>query len=83
MKFAVEVKGLRKTFSSGWFRKRKTEALKGVDLSVPEGGFWGILGPNGAGKTTLLSILSNLLTPEEGEVKILGKEIRTHALELC
>ncbi len=63
-------------------RKRKTEALKGLDLSVPEGGFWGILGPNGAGKTTLLSILSNLLTPEEGEVTILGKEIRAHAMEL-
>jgi ABC-2 type transport system ATP-binding protein len=83
LKFAVEVKGLRKTFVSGWFRKRKTEALKGLDLSVPEGSFWGILGPNGAGKTTLLSILSNLLTPEEGEVKILGEEIRTHGMELC
>jgi len=57
--------------------------LRGLDLSVPEGGFWGILGPNGAGKTTLLSILSNLLTPEKGEVKILGMEIRTHAMELC
>lgn len=83
LKLAVEVKGLRKTFVSGWLRKRKTEALKGLDLSVPDGAFWGILGPNGAGKTTLLSILSNLLTPEEGEVRILGMEIRAHAMELC
>ena len=83
MNLAVEVKGLRKTFVSGWLRKRRTEALRGLDLSVPEGGFWGILGPNGAGKTTFLSILSNLLTPEKGEVKILAKEIRTHAMELC
>lgn len=82
MEFAVEVKGLRKTFVSGWIRKTKTEVLKGLDLRVPPGAFWAILGPNGAGKTTLLSILSNLLTPEEGEVKILGEEIRTREMEL-
>jgi len=81
--FAVEVKGLRKIFVSGYFRKTKKEALKGVDLVVPQGAFWGILGPNGAGKTTLLSILANLLTPEAGEVRIFGQDIRTHALELC
>ena len=83
LNFAVEVKGVRKIFVSGWLRRRRKEALKGVDLVVPEGAFWGILGPNGAGKTTLLSILANLLTPEEGEVRVLGKDIRTHAMELC
>jgi ABC-2 type transport system ATP-binding protein len=82
LNFAVEVKGLRKTFVSGWFRKRRVEALKGVDLAVPAGAFWGILGPNGAGKTTFLSILSNLLTPEEGEVRILGRDVRTYSMEL-
>jgi ABC-2 type transport system ATP-binding protein len=83
LKFAVEVRGLRKTFTSGWFRKRKKEALKDVDLSVPEGALWGVLGPNGAGKTTLLSIVSNLLTPEEGQVRVLGRDIRTEAMEIC
>lgn len=82
MKFAVEVKNLRKTFVSGWFRRRKKEALRGVDLYVPEGAFWGLLGPNGAGKTTLLSILSNLLTPEQGEVRVMGKDIRTNGAEI-
>jgi ABC-2 type transport system ATP-binding protein len=82
LNFAVEVKGLRKTFVSGWFRKRRVEALKGVNLTVPAGVFWGILGPNGAGKTTFLSILSNLLTPEEGEVRILGRDVRTDSMEL-
>jgi ABC-2 type transport system ATP-binding protein len=81
--YAVEVKGLRKTFASGWLRKRKKEALRGVDLSVPEGAFWGLLGPNGAGKTTLLSIISNLLIPEQGEVRVLGKDLRKHATEIC
>jgi ABC-2 type transport system ATP-binding protein len=82
LNFAVEVKGLRKTFVSGWFRKRRVEALKGVNLTVPAGVFWGILGPNGAGKTTFLSILSNLLTAEEGEVRILGRDVRTDSMEL-
>lgn len=83
MKYAIEVKGLKKTFVSGWLRTRRKEALRGVSLNVPEGGFWGLLGPNGAGKTTLLSILSNLLTPEEGEVRVMGKDIRTEAVEIC
>jgi len=81
--FAIEAKGLQKTFVSGWLRKRKKEALRGVDLSVPEGAFWGLLGPNGAGKTTLLSILSNLLIPEQGEVRVLGKDFRKNAMEIC
>ena len=83
MEFAIEVKGLRKTFVSGWLRKRKKTALHDVDLSVPQGALWGILGQNGAGKTTLLSILSNLLSPEQGEVRVLGKDIPAHAREIC
>ncbi len=83
MRYAVEVKGLRKTFRSGWFRTRRKEALKGVDLSVPEGVTWGILGANGAGKPTLLSMLSHLLIPEEGEVRVLGRDLRTDATEIC
>lgn len=80
---AVEVKGLKKAFYSGRFRRRHKQALNGVDLSVPRGAFWGILGPNGAGKTTLLSILSNLLTQDEGEVRVLGKAMPAHAGEIC
>lgn len=83
MRYAVEVRGLRKTYVSGWPKRKKTDVLKGISLSVPEGAFWGLLGPNGAGKTTLLSILSNLLTPEEGVVFVLGKDIRTQAADIC
>ncbi|KPK25076.1 MAG: hypothetical protein AMK69_15245 [Nitrospira bacterium SG8_3] len=83
MKFAIEVKGLRKTFVSGWLRKREKTALKDLDLSVPQGALWGILGQNGAGKTTLLSVLSNLLTPEQGEVRVLGKNMPAHARKIC
>ena len=82
MRLAIDVKDLRKTFVSGWIRKRKKEALRGVDLSVPEGAFWCLLGPNGAGKTTLLSILSNLITPERGEVRVFGKDLRRDGAEI-
>jgi len=82
LKFAIEVQGLRKTFVSGWIRKRRKEALKGVDLAVPQGSFWCLLGPNGAGKTTFLSVLSNLITPEKGEVRVLGKDIRRDGSEI-
>jgi len=77
--FAIEVTELRKTFVSGWFRKRRKEALRGVNLSVPEGVFWGLFGPNGAGKTTLLSVIANLLIPEQGEVRVLGNDLRKSA----
>ena len=77
--FAVELQGVHKTFVYGWLRKKEKHALRGVDLSVPKGAFWGILGPNGAGKTTLLSILANLLTADQGRVLVLGEDIRTRA----
>ena len=82
MSFAVEVKDLRKTFHSGWFHKGRKEALRGVNFRVPQGALWGILGPNGAGKTTLLSVIANLLIPEEGEVRVLSKDIRSHGVEI-
>jgi ABC-2 type transport system ATP-binding protein len=82
MEYAVKVQNLKKTFISGWWRKRRVEVLRGVDLEVPKGAFWGVLGSNGAGKTTFLSILSNLLTPDEGEVRILGEDLRTGAKRL-
>lgn len=54
-----------------------------MDLRVPRGVLWGILGPNGAGKTTLLALISNLLTPEAGEIRVLGKDVRTNGWEIC
>jgi len=72
MAYAIEAEGIFKTFRTGWRGKRRTEALKGIDLQVNAGEIFGILGPNGAGKTTLLSILSTLLLPDRGKVHILG-----------
>jgi ABC-2 type transport system ATP-binding protein len=66
---SVEVKGLH--FSYG-----KIKALDGVDLDLPQGAI-GLLGPNGAGKSTLLRILLGFLTPEMGEGRVLGYDIKT------
>src|SRR5262245_39970926 len=72
---AVDARDLRKTFTSGWWGRRRTEALRGASLQVPRGAIYGLLGPNGAGKTTLLSIMATLLLPDSGSVTILGHDV--------
>jgi ABC-2 type transport system ATP-binding protein len=72
---AVEVSGIEKTFVTGWRRRRRQAALRGVSFAVPQGAVFGILGPNGAGKTTLLSILATLLVPDRGEARVLGLHV--------
>ena len=55
-------------------RYRQVEALRGLDLEVPEGSICGFLGPNGAGKTTTMKILMGLIRPSEGWVSIFGTD---------
>lgn len=57
-------------------RYRKTLALDGLSLSVPEGGVYALLGANGAGKTTALKLLMNLHAPTAGEATVLGVDSR-------
>ena len=61
----VEVSGL--TYHYGL-----TDALRGVDLTIPEGALFALLGPNGAGKTTLLQILVGLRRASGGRARVMG-----------
>jgi ABC-2 type transport system ATP-binding protein len=72
---AIEILGLEKTYSVGFWRKRPKCALRPLHLSVEEGEIFGFLGPNGAGKTTTLKLLMGLVFPTAGSGKILGMEI--------
>jgi len=69
---AIEVEALVKTFRS---RKREVRALDGVDLDVEEGTVLGLLGPNGAGKTTTVRVLTTLLRPDSGSVRVAGLDV--------
>ena len=57
-------------------------AVDGLSLTVDRRECFGLLGPNGAGKTTTIEILEGLLTPDEGDVEVLGLRWRTDADEL-
>ena len=66
MTAAIEVNNLRKVYEGGM------EALKGIDLSIPEGSFYGLLGPNGAGKTTTIGIITGLVHLTSGTASVMG-----------
>ena len=68
----IEIDGLRKEY----FRLRggRTLAVRGLDLSVPEGGVFGFLGPNGSGKTTTIRCLLGLIRPTGGSTRVLGAD---------
>ena len=58
------------------------KALAGVSLRSEEGKIFGLLGPNGAGKTTLVRMLSTLLAPSSGSLKVLGLDVQKNASEV-
>jgi ABC-2 type transport system ATP-binding protein len=64
---AVETHGLTRRFGD-------LVAVDHLDLSVPQGSFYGFLGPNGAGKSTTLKCLTGLLRPSSGNMSILGRD---------
>jgi branched-chain amino acid transport system ATP-binding protein len=51
------------------------QVLQDINLSVSEGGIFGLIGPNGAGKTTVFNLITGLLAPRAGAIEFLGKRI--------
>lgn len=72
---AIEVQGLVKRYGD------KT-VVDNVSMTVAEGEIVGFLGPNGSGKTTTIRIICGLLTPDAGEGKVLGYDLRTEPLKI-
>jgi ABC-2 type transport system ATP-binding protein len=76
----IETRGLRRDFTvrvrRGWLRRetRLIAAVDGIDLSVERGETLGYIGPNGAGKSTTLKMLTGVLYPSGGSVRVCGLE---------
>ena len=68
MSQAVIIQNLHKSYD-------ELEALKGVDLEIAQGEFFGLLGPNGAGKTTLINTIVGLARFQRGAIRVLGHDV--------
>ena len=76
MTLAIETVGLTRSFGS-------VRAVDGIDLRVEKGTFYGFLGPNGAGKSTTIKMLTGLLAPTGGAMRLLGEDIADPELALA
>src|SRR3982751_3973668 len=68
MSFGVETEQLTRRFG-------EVCAVDGLTLRVESGRFYGFLGPNGAGKSTTIKMLTGLLAPTSGQIRILGEDV--------
>ncbi len=72
---AIELNNLTKTYG-------KHRGVTNLSLTVNDGEIFGFLGPNGAGKSTTIRSMLGLLRFQEGEVKVLGRDVRTNSVEI-
>ena len=72
---AIEINNVKKTF-------KDLKAVDGITESIKEGEFVALLGPNGAGKTTLVEMIEGIQFPDEGGIKILGMNWKSHEMEI-
>src|SRR5580693_8843278 len=66
MTAALEIRGIRKTFSD-------KVAIESLDLTIPRGATYGLIGPSGAGKTTAIRMIMSILFPDSGSLRVLGQ----------
>jgi ABC-2 type transport system ATP-binding protein len=72
---AIEARGLTKTYGS-------LDAVLDLNLQVPPGTLFGLLGPNGSGKSTTVKLLTGLLEPTAGEVRVSGQTVSVENVAL-
>lgn len=72
---AIVTEGLTRRFG-------EFTAVQEVNLTVDAGQFYGFLGPNGAGKSTTIKMLTGLMVPSAGRIKILGLDLAAHLIEV-
>jgi ABC-2 type transport system ATP-binding protein len=68
MNLAIETRHLTRLFGD-------VRAVDAIDLRVERGTFYGFLGPNGAGKSTTIKMLTGLLAPSRGQIRVLGRDM--------
>ena len=74
-KIAIETQGLTHRFGD-------FTAVDNLSLSIPEKTIYGFLGPNGCGKSTSMRLITGLLTPTSGKIRVLGMDIPKQTEEL-
>lgn len=75
MQLSIQARGLVKDYG-------KQRAVDGIDLDVAEGEFFGFLGPNGAGKSTTIKMITGMLRPTHGSVRVAGYDMASQPLEV-
>ncbi|RUT78918.1 ABC transporter ATP-binding protein [Ancylomarina longa] len=76
---AISIKNLENSYTNG---NIPNKVLKGINLEIQPGQIIGYIGPNGAGKSTTVKILCGLLSDFDGDINILGYDLRTQSLEI-
>jgi daunorubicin resistance ABC transporter ATP-binding subunit len=76
---AIRTQDLRKTYKSS---RGDVEAVRGIDLDIPNGEFFGLLGPNGAGKSTTIGMLTTLVRPTGGRAWVAGHDVTREPVEV-
>ncbi len=66
--------------SSLWVRFGEVDAVRGIDFAVEPGAATALLGRNGAGKSTTMRVLAGVIPPTDGEVRVLGHDLRTEVV---
>lgn len=72
----IEFQNVHKTYAGG-----KVKAVDNLNMTIPNGSVFGFIGPNGAGKTTTIKLLTGILQPDEGVIRLEGLDMKKQPLE--